>query len=96
MVLAQKKRNIDQWNRTEWSQINSCFWLIIYNKSCKNIQWIKVSPVSSAGKTEKKKEEEEEEEHSLTLYIRINSKRIKELNASQDTIRLRGKHKNTL
>ena len=33
--------------------------------------------------------------HSLTFYIRINSKRIKELNASWDTKTLKGKHKNT-
>ena len=34
--------------------------------------------------------------HSLTFYIRINSKRIKELNASWDTVRLLKENTRTL
>ena len=48
-----KNRNIDQWNKTESTEINSCTYeYLIFEKGGKNIQWGKEgSSINGAGKS---------------------------------------------
>ena len=84
------KTNIDHWNRIWTSEINWCtYGKLIFDKRIKNIQWRKdglcnkwyvINWLASCKITKI--------EYSLTPYTKINSKWIKDLNVTADTIKL--------
>ena len=84
-----KNRQIDQWNRIESPEINTCtYGQLTYDKGGKNIQWRKDRPFSKrAGKTGQL-HENNEIRNSLIPYTKISSKWIKDLNIRLKTINL--------